>query len=252
MDKKYNILISAFIAFSFYILIILLFVLYLQSSKVKKFESISKSTILELDLIIEKKIQDKPTISKASIKKHKSKKIIKKSTAVSAKKKTNLKSLFARVSTKARVVKTKKVLNIRNNQVDSRFKSKYQKQKRNNNIKSSKLLDIKSKKQTKKISLATNKGNYDEYYSKISDIILTRWYKYPIFQQQDYLLIAEININNKGIFSYHIVFYSNNLIVDKAVKEFLENETNDIYPVAPDGKSKNIRINFKPEIKNKG
>lgn len=248
MDKKYNILISAFIAISFYILIILLFVVYLQSSKVTKFESITKDTILELDLIIEKNIEKKSIVSKTVSKKIKSKKIIKKSTALSAKKKTNLKSLFARVSTKARAIKTKKVLNIRSNQVNSRFKSKYQKQKRNNSVKNSKLLDVKSKKEFKKINLSANKGNYDKYYSKISNIILTRWYMYPIFKQNDYLLIAEIIIDNKGVFSYHIVSYSGNLIIDKAVKEFLEDETTKSYPIAPDGTNKRIRINFKPEL----
>ena len=249
MDKRYNLLISAFIAIGVYILIILLFIIYLESSKVKKFELISKDTILELELIIEKTEDKQNVVTKINNKQSKTKKIIKRSTAVSAKKKTDLKSLFARVSTKSTNLKSAKVLNIRSNQVNSRFKSKYQKQKKNNNIKNSKLLNVKNKREMKKINLANNKGNYDKYYSKINNIILTRWYKYPIFKQNNYLLIAEITIDAKGNFSYYITSYSNNLIVDKAVKLFLQNEILSIYPISPDGKIKRIRINFKPEIK---
>ena len=96
--------------------------------------------------------------------------------------------------------------------------------------------------------MANNKGNYDEYYSKINNIILSRWYSYPIFKQTNYILTAEITIDDKGKFSYHITSYSNNLVIDKAVKQFLKNETSNIYPISPDGKIKRIRINFKPEI----
>jgi hypothetical protein len=249
MDKKYNILISAIISISVYILIILLFMLYLKSSKVDKFESVSKNTVLELELIVQNKESIKNIISKPKQIKVVTKKIIQKSTALSAKRKTNLKSLFARVSTKSRTVKTQKVLNIRNNKISSRFKSKYQKQKINTNlIKSKKLVDVKDKKVHKKTNLSQNKGHFDKYYSKINNIILTRWYKYPIFKQNEYILIAEITIDDEGIFSYYIISYSNNLVIDKAVKSFLEDETTNIYPSPPDGKIKKIRINFKPEI----
>jgi len=249
-NKKYNIFISAIIAISIYIFLILLFILYIKSSNVKKFESISKNTILELDLIIDKKINKTKTINKTpkiSSIKIKSKKIIKKSTAISAKKKTNLKSLFARVSTKAIAIKNKNVLNIRSNKISSRFKSKYQREKSRKRLSNLKLLDIDKKINYKKTNIQNNKGNYDAYYSKISNIILSRWYNYPLFKQKDYLLIAEITINSKGIFSYYITTYSGNIIVDQEVTKFLNNEILHSYPIAPDGKTKKIRINFKPE-----
>lgn len=248
MAKNYNFILSAFISISIYILIILLFLLYVKTDKIKKYELVSKNTVLELELVInEKKAIDTP-ISKNSIQKSITKKIIKKSTATSAKKKSNLKSLFANISTKANQIHKKKVLNVKTTSVNSRFKSKYEKQKRNENVSNSKLVDVKKDNKTKKKVLSNNnKGLFDAYYSKINNIILTRWYNYPIFKENDYLLIAEIIIDSKGVFSYHITSYSGNLVVDNAVKEFLKNEKQKLYPVSPDGKIKKIRINFKPE-----
>ncbi|HIP13671.1 MAG TPA: hypothetical protein EYG73_13265 [Arcobacter sp.] len=248
MDKKYNLILSAVISISIYVLIILLFLLYVKTDKVKKYELVSKDTILELELVITKDEANDVKIVKSDIEKSVTKKIIKKSTATSAKKKSNLKSLFANISTKANQIHKKKVLNVKTTEVNSRFKSKYEKQKRNENITNSKLVDVKKEKSLKKKTLANNKGLYDEYYSKINNIILARWYKYPIFRENDYLLVAEIMIDSKGLFSYHITSYSGNLVVDNAVKEFLKNEKLKFYPIPPDGKKKRIRINFKPEI----
>jgi len=248
MAKNYNFILSAIISLSIYVLIILLFLLYIKTDKVKKYELVSKNTVLELELIINDKPKDLKSNTQNSIKKSITKKIIKKSTATSAKKKTNLKSLFANISTKSNQVQKKKVLNVKTTNVNSRFKSKYEKQKRNESISSSKLIDVKKEQKNKKSILSNNnKGLYDKYFSKINNIILTRWYNYPLFKENDYLVVAEIIIDSKGLFSYHITSYSGNLVVDNAVKEFLKNEKMKKYPISPDGKNKRIRINFKPE-----
>ena len=250
MGNKANFFLSAFIAISLYILIVLLFVLYIQSSNIKKFQSVSKNTVLELDLIVEKQKNITKSITK-SVKKintKKSKKVVKKSTARSAKKRSDLKSLFARVSTKATKVKEKKVLNIKSNSVNSRFKSKYQKEKKIKKLKVSKLLDVKTKENSAKLKTVSNKGNFDKYYSKINSIILTRWYNYPLLANKDYLVVAEITIDNKGRFSYHIISLSGNKVVDDAVKLFLEDQLLERYPVSPDNDTKTIKINFKPDI----
>lgn len=250
MGNRSNFFISAFIAISFYILVILAFIVYLQTNNVKKFQSVSKNTVLELDLIIEKPKDIKQNINKSVQKTvtKESKKVVKKSTARSAKQRTDLKSLFARVSTKATKVKTKKVMNVRSNSVNSRFKSKYQKEKKVKNLKVSKLLDVKSKNNSSKPKTVSNKGNYDEYYSKINSIILTRWYNYPLHTSRDYLVVAEITIDDKGKFSYHVLSLSGDDSVDNAVKLFLENQLLEKYPVSPDNDIKTIRINFKPDI----
>ncbi len=251
MANKFNFFISAFISIFAYILIILLFMVYLQHNKVNKYKAVSKNTVLELELIVEKKTIPKKVIAKATPKKTKSKKIIKKSRSTSVKKRTNLKALFAKVKTTATKIEHKKVSNVKSNQITSRFKSKYKKEKREAIVHKSKLIDVKNIKESKKIKLIKNKGNYNKYYSNISNIILTRWYKYPIFKQDDYLVIVEITIDDKGKFSYYIISYSGNIIVDKAIKEFLDNETAKIYPIAPDGLTKKIKVNFKPEMEQK-
>jgi hypothetical protein len=250
MGSKSNFFIAAFIAITFYILTILALIFYLQSSHVKKFQSVSKNTFLELDLIIEETKKNTQNLNK-SIQKtvtKESKKVVKKSTARSAKKRADLKSLFARVSTKSSKVKAKSILNIQSNKVNSRFKSKYQKEKRDANLKVSKLLDVKSKENSSKPKTATNKGNFDKYYSKINTIILTRWYNYPLLTNNDYLVVAEITIDAKGKFSYHVISLSGNKEVDAAVKLFLSNQLLERYPVSPDGDKKTIKINFKPDI----
>lgn len=250
MDKKSHFFISAIIAFSFYILVFLAFLFYLQSKNVKKFQSVSKNTVLELDLVVEEFDKEIKNVTKSiqNIDVQKSKSVIKKSTANSSKKRADLKSLFAKVSTKATKIVDKNVLNVKSNEVNSRFKSKYQKQKREKDLKVSKLLDVKSQKRKTKSKTITNKGNFDEYYSKISSIILSRWYNYPLLISVDYLVVAEIIINAKGKFSYQLLSLSGNNDVDNAVKRFLENQILDRYPVSPDGETKIIKINFKPDI----
>jgi protein TonB len=250
MGKKTNFFISAFIAITFYLLVVLALLLYLKSSNVKKFQSVSKNTVLELDLVIEKVKDNTQELNKVAQKivSKESKKVVQKSTARSAKKRADLKSLFARVSTKATKVKDKDVLNVRSNKVNSRFKSKYQKEKKQKNLKVSKLLDVKSKKSSSKPKTIANKGNFDEYYSKINSIILTRWYNYPLLTSKDYLVVAEITINAKGKFSYHVISLSGDKEVDGAVKLFLTNQLLERYPASPDSVTKTIKINFKPDI----
>jgi len=247
MDRKYTLIISAVISFSIYILLILSFLLYIKSTHVKKYNSVSKSTVLELDLIVTKEVKQKHKINKQqknNIVKHK---IIKKSMARSAKQKTDLKSLFAHVSIKSKKVEKKAVLNIRKNKVNSRFKSKYEKERKIKQIKVSKLIDIKNKYQIVKKDFSANKGNHDKYYSKINNIILSRWYQYPLFIQTKYLVKVIIIIDTKGVFRYHIIAYSGNNTIDDAVKDFLDKETQSIYPIPPDNKTKEIIINFKPD-----
>jgi len=243
MDKRFNILISAFIAFGIYLLIILAFILYLKTPVIKKYQAISKNTVIELDLIIiDNKKDDKKTkqIKKNIVKKEIK---IKKSSSSSAIKKTNLKSLFAKVDTKATKIKEKSALNIKKNEISSRFKSTYKKNKIKNDLKIKKFNDIKNSSKAKKITAKKN-GEFDEYYSQINTILLTRWYKYPLFTKEEYLVKVKINISSKGLFSYNIISYSRNQNIDDAVNKFLKTQNNTIYPIPKDNKEKIIIINF--------
>ena len=241
MAKSYNIIISAIIAFSIYILIILAFILYLQKPTIKKYQAKNDNTIIELE-IITNQVPIKKKIPIKEIKKNIIKKEIKveKSSSVSATKKTNLKSLFAKVSIKSQKIKEKKVLNVKNNTVSSRFKSKLKEEKNRSELK---IKNTAIAKKDKTINL-NNKEEFDEYYSKISSIILSRWYNYPLLTKNEYIVKVQININSKGQFSYNIISYSQDLNVDNAVKEFLNTQTKEIYPQTKDKKNKDILINF--------
>ena len=93
-------LISGFIAFSLYILLALLLIIYLKQDKVKKIDSSKKVTVLQLDVVLNTKT-DKP--EKVDIKtkvknKEIAKKVVKKTTSTSLKQRSDLKSLFAGVN----------------------------------------------------------------------------------------------------------------------------------------------------------
>ena len=114
-DDKSNFYLSGILAFGIYLLIILLCALYLKTQDVKKFDAISKVTVLELEMIIlpVKDKKSKPVKNRTDqIDTKKSNKIVKKSTSTSAKKRSNLKSLFAKVKTQAPKVAQQKILNV--------------------------------------------------------------------------------------------------------------------------------------------
>jgi protein TonB len=242
MDKSFNIIISTFISIGIYMLIILLFILYLNNPVIKKYNAIKQDTVIELDIIINEKENDTNLLKNTQpvIKIQKDIKVDK-SSSTSAIKKSNLKSLFANVSTKSTEIKNEKVLNIKKNDVNSRFKSSYKNNKAKSELKISKLNNVKSKKNT---IVTKNDSNYDKYYSKINTIILNRWYKYPLYTKEAYRVKVQINISNKGVFSYNIISFSGNLNIDNAISEFLKTQQNKIYPLAEDNMAKNIIINF--------
>ena len=84
-DDKSNFYLSGILAFGVYLLIILLCALYLKTQDVKKFDAISKVTVLELEMIIlpVKDKKSKPVKNRTDqIDTKKSNKIVKKSTFI--------------------------------------------------------------------------------------------------------------------------------------------------------------------------
>ena len=244
MGNKYNKFISFIVAISLYILLLLAVLLYLERPKVKKYNSKIKETIIEINLVeIEKTINNElnnvtPPINQ--------KIVIKKTSSTDSKVKTNLKSLFANVKTKAIKIKKKKVLNIKENKVQSRFKSKYKNNIKIDNIKLSKLKKI------KKTTISNNTKSdsddiFDKYYSKIKLLLLTRWYENPIYNTDSYLIKVYVKINTNGKFSFNIIKYSGNIEIDNILNRFLNKQKDIIYPVSKDNKSKTILINFMNE-----
>ncbi len=243
MDNNKNFILSAVIAFFLYFLFIFIIFFYSKSSNIKKFDAISKPTVLQLDIILdEPKEKDEKVLFKENKKENKTAQtVVKKTTSTSVKKRTNLKSLFANVKTNAKKVTKRKVSNIKKSTISSRFKSKFEKERKTENLKLSKLIDTKITKQNKNIA-TESKNESDPYFSKIYQILSNRWKPTVFYDDLNAKVIVSISSN--GIFSYQFVQYSNNIGFDNQLQEFLDSESLKEYPVSPKHKSIRIEILF--------
>ena len=243
-DDKSNFYLSGVLAFGLYLLFLLLCALYIKTQDVNKFDAVSKVTILELDIIIEQKdkVDKKPVKnSTTQINTKKSNEIVKKSASKSAKKRSNLKSLFAKVKTKAPKIAQKEVLNVTNSTVTSRFKSKFEKQQKSKNISVSKLLDSVESKSS--VSVPTDaKNKNDKYYSKIYELLASRWKPGLIIDGLSAKVL--VIISSSGNFDYKFLKYSNDSRFDDSLKEFLENQKLDRYPKHDRGSKQEIAVTF--------
>ena len=171
-DDSY--LVSGILSFTFYIVCIFILLLYLTKEEVKKFDAISKTTVLELELIIDTKADD---FKKAKVKKTNNKKAetyVKKSKSRSVNKTADIKSLFSNVKTRAKKIEKKVVNNTKKSLVSSRFKSKFEKQRKTSDLKVSNILEDVAVK-SKTLVSTDSKYQNDPYYSKIYELLAQRW-----------------------------------------------------------------------------
>ena len=240
MREKVYFLLSGVLSASIYISICVFFLFYINAPKPKKFDS-AKTTVLELELISTKSNERK--VAKKTVKKVEE--VVKKSTSKSHKQAADFKSLFAKVSTKA-VKKTEKTTNTVKESIDpSRFKSKFQKQKKTDNSSVSKLLnDSKTTTNMPKTS-SSGKGEKHEYFSKVKEILWQRWS--PKLLEEGLVVKVLIMITNSGNFDYRIIKYSRDERFDESLKEFLESQKNESFPTHKINTKVDIIINFKSE-----
>lgn len=249
-ESKYNRInfyLSGIVSFFIYILFCLLILLYIKSQDVKKFDAISKVTVLELEVIIQNnKQKDIKAIETTidSIDTKISQQIVKKSTSSSAKKTSDIKSLFSKFKIEEKIVAKEKLLNIEKGTVTSRFKSKFEKQKKSQNITVSKLLDKVQPKSYLVVATNTKEKN-DLYFSKIYRLLSVRWNP-TVF---DHGLWAEVlvMISNKGKFNYVLMRSSGNRVFDEALIDFLEKQKMISYPSHDSGLKQEITVTFKAE-----
>ena len=243
MDNSKNFYISAVISFSIYFFLVFVFFYYSKHNNIKKIDAFTKSTVLQLDIVIEtKKEKPKKLAIKTNVKnKSIAKKVVKKTVSVSAKQRTNLKSLFANVKTKTRKITKAKILNIKQSSIASRFKSKFEKEKKTKNIVLNNLLDNNTK--LNKTVISETKNENDPYFSKIYSILSSRWNPTLFFNDLQAKVI--ITISHNGTFSYQFIQYSDNIGFDNQLKKFLEDESLEIYPVNPNKKTTQIEITFR-------
>ena len=246
-DDRSNFILSGILAVGLYILFFLLCALYLKSHDIKKFDAISKVTVLELDIVLES-INEKDTIkvrNKTDDKDtEKSSEIVKKSTSTSAKKTSDLKSLFANVNAEAPKIAKEEILNIKKSTVTSRYKSEFEKQQKSQNISVSKLLDSVQSKSSTIVPTDTKQKN-DKYYSKIYELLASRWN--PMLIIDGLFAKVIVTIYSDGRFEYKFLTYSGNIQFDDSLKSFLESETSRIYPPHKKGNKTDIEIIFKAE-----
>ena len=244
MANKQELIYSAIAALAIYIILILSFLVYLKTNEVKKINATVKNTVLQLDVILDVapskekiKIQSNQKNTKIA------KKVVKKTTSSSIKKRTNLKSLFANVKTNVKSTSKDKVLNVKNSSISSRFKSKFEKERKTKKLVLSKLTENKvTKSANNTVTMEKSSENQDPYYSKIYQILSNRWQ--PTIFQNDLKVKVNIIIFNNGKFSYKFIQYSGNMGFDNQITEFLNNETLKKYPISPKNKTVNIEITF--------
>lgn len=244
-DNRYFV-VSGFIAFSLYVLLALLLIIYLKEDVVKKIDSSKKITVLQLDVILDTKTDKKEKVDiKTEIKnKEIAKKVVKKTTSSSLKQRSDLKSLFADVKTTATKVTKKKVSNIKKSTITSRFKSKFEKERKVDSIVSPDLVKNKSL-NSQKVVMNESENENDPYYSRINQMLSTRWN--PTIFSANLAAKISVTIASNGIFSFKFIQYSGNTGFDNQLRSFLQDESLKKYPVHPSRKTKVIEIIFKSE-----
>lgn len=238
--KKDFFYLSGVIALSFYLFCFLLFAMYLNTPDIKKFDSFTKNTVLELEIMI---LDNKSTkITKTQEKNtKKSHEVVKKSASRSAKQSNNVKSLFSKVKISSKKVLEKKVNNVAKSTVASRFKSKFEKQKKSSSVSVSKLLDsVKSKSSV--MPSTDSKNNNDPYFSKIYELLATRWTPMLIIDGLSAKVL--VIISSSGEFDYRFIQHSGNERFDDSLKIFLSDQKNELYPQHDRGSSQKIAVTF--------
>lgn len=221
-EKKYFFL-SGIVSVSLYLVLCASFLFYINTPTPKKFDSTSKETVIELEII--STISKEKSVARKSVAKEQ---IVKKSTSRAKTKTANFKSLFANVKTKAKKTVEKEVNAVRENIDPSRFKSKFQKQRKSDNTSVSKLLsDVKTSTNRPKV-ISTSKGETHEYYSKIKDILWERWT--PRLLENGLKVEVLVMITKAGKFDFRIKKYSNDPRFDESLKEFLQAQRSESFP----------------------
>ncbi|WP_428025722.1 energy transducer TonB [Arcobacter sp.] len=234
---------SLFIALSTYFFIIFLFFLYLKTSDVKKFDAFNKTTTIELSIIVDEKskvvnkntkVEEKKTIED----------VVDKSKSISAKQQNSVKSLFANVKDTSENIIENSVNNVVKSEVASRFKAKFEKQRKTEKLSVNSLLNnVKSKSSV--LPSNESKNSIDPYYSKIYELLAQRWN--PMMVGDDLFAKVLVIITNDGKFDYKFLKYSGNEVFDKSLTSFLNEQVNIIYPEHDKGSETKIEVIFKSE-----
>lgn len=239
MQNNSSFIISGIIAFFIYFSICFLVMYYIFSPIKESINITPSSTTIELDMIEE--IAEKKMVERKTEKIVKEE-VVEKSTSASNEKKPDLKSLFANVKETAKTVTKEEVNNIEKSIDPKRFKSKFEKEKKSNNIKIDKLLEDEKTATNVKSTNSTKGQETDEYFSKVHEL-LSVWN--PIGTGLKAVVLIMINLD--GRFDYRVVTNSGDEGFDSSLKAFLEEQKNVAYPKPTKDKDIRINVDFKSE-----
>lgn len=241
MQNNFSFILSGIIAFSFYGFLCFLLFFYIASPESKTLDLKSTATTIELDMITEiaeKKMVEKKTekiIEKEAVKEEKV-------ASASNEKRPDLKSLFANVKETAKTVAKEEVNNIEKSIDPKRFKSKFEKEKRTNNVKIDKLLEDEKTATNVKATNANKGQETDEYFSKVQEL-LNVWN--PVGTGLKAVVLIMIDLDGK--FDYRFVTKSGDEAFDSSLKAFLDQQINVAYPKPTKDKDIKANITFRSE-----
>jgi periplasmic protein TonB len=240
MQNKFSFIISGIIAVSIYISLCFFVIFYIMAPTPKTFNLKPTSTVLELDMIVEK--SEKKMVEKKAEKKIEKEEVQEKTASASNEKRPDLKSLFANVKETAKQVAKEEVNNVEKSMDPKRFKSKFEKEKKSSNIKIDKLLDDEKTASNTKSSNSAKGEETDEYFSKVSDL-LSVWM--PIGSGLKAVVLVMIDLDGK--FDYRFVTTSGDEAFDTSLRGFLDEQRNVPYPKPTKDKAVRINVDFKSE-----
>ena len=242
MRNSTSFLISGIIAFSIYFSFCFFVLLYIYSPMKEAINITPTTTAIELDMIEE--IAEKKMVEKKVEKIVEEKQPVEKATSNSNEKRPDLKSLFANVKETSNKVVKEEVNNIEKSIDPKRFKSKFEKEKKSNNVKIDKLLEDEKTATNTKTKSSSKGDKSDDYGSKIYEMLYSRA---PISEDKSLVITVRVVISPSGNFDYKFVKRSSSEAYNTAIRLYLDEQKDIAYPVPPDGKEKTYDVNFKFE-----
>lgn len=244
MVKNILFVLSGSIAFLTYIGLLLLIVWRISDTKqAPKAYTSYKETTFSISLLEISKKKNMINIPKEITQKEVKKIPIKKESASrSANSGVGVNDLFKQVESKRPVRNTKP-----QSTDDTIAKKRYAKESVQKKALEESLEKIMSNLELQKmLSFATPKGDFDEFYAEVQEILAKNWN--PVRQGTEYSAEVEITIDARGVFSYLIKKDSGNLEFDKVLQEFLDIMQTQDFPPYKGGSKTTIMVTFKTEV----
>ncbi|WP_198305379.1 TonB C-terminal domain-containing protein [Arcobacter vandammei] len=199
------------------------------------------STAIELDMIEE--IADKKMVEK-KVEKIIEEKQPEKATSNSNEKRPDLKSLFANVKETSNKVVKEEVNNVEKSIDPKRFKSKFEKEKKSNNVKIDKLLEDEKTATNTKTKSSSKGDKNDDYGSKIYEMLYSRA---PISEDKSLVITVLVTISANGNFDYKFVKRSSSEAYNTSIRLYLDDQKDIAYPKPPSGQAVKYTVDFKFE-----